>query len=226
MKYLFFLQAFLLIISYGCVSNKSKTNKDEISGNDIFTIVSDCMFKADQGIDSQLGTVSCGNVLLNYDYGRFSYPGPITLEEDFANGFRGIFYVKFFDLIHIDQKVHRLFLDSVKVLDIRRPKPEDKLLFPCPNCNAIATVSFRNRIYQYPYTNNKSLWTMSDYEVTVDTILGYKRKLYMATNDSLPSGLFLSPVINPRQANKLSVVIHTKVDPVAARKLLMSIRLK
>ncbi|MBK9737861.1 MAG: hypothetical protein IPO92_24165 [Saprospiraceae bacterium] len=70
------------------------------------------------------------------------------------------------------------------------------------------------------------MWTNTDYKFTTDTIQGYRRKLYISSVDSLQSGLFLSPLINPRQANKLSVVTLKKTDPDATRELLLSIRLK
>ncbi|MBK9737862.1 MAG: hypothetical protein IPO92_24170 [Saprospiraceae bacterium] len=95
MRSIFFIFSVFVCANFGCGTHKNNTIQDKISRNEIFSIGDECVFKTGQGIDSQVGTVSCGDVSLNYDYGRFSYPGPITLEEDFINGFKGVFHVKF-----------------------------------------------------------------------------------------------------------------------------------
>jgi hypothetical protein len=114
---------------------------------------------------------------------------PLTVTEEFQNAFKGNYYSKFFEKIHIDSKLYRVFRDSVLITSITAANVISKPLFQCTACNKFATLQFRNRTYHYPFYWPESSDKSQQYQITVDSVDGYQRKIWVALFDTLPSGV-------------------------------------
>lgn len=137
---------------------------------------------------------------------------PLTIEEEFQNAFRGNYYAKFFEIIHIDSKLYRVFRDSVQLVSISDLNLSKKQLFSCPTCNKSATLIFRNRTYHYPFFWPETASSSFQYNFTIDTISGYYRKIWIAKSDSLPSGVTFRKsalksftICNPKTKDKQAI---------------------
>ena len=167
----------------------------------------------------------CGNIALKYYYGKDIYSGPLTQEEEFRNAFRGNYHVKFFEKIHIDSKLNRMFIDSVQIKSIQPIGPGNpNLLFPCSSCNKVASLVFRKRNYFYPFYLN---YSERDYlMIQTDTIDGYYRKLFFSRSDSLLSGIYIAPLSKGKDINKLRIVTTDNKYSIDLENLLKTVRLR
>lgn len=212
------LTCFLISCSTKPSQGSRKTNV-----NNIFSIEGQCTFDSQEDKDAISGTLWCGNIALKYSYGKDSYSGPLTQEEEFANAFRGNYNVKFFEKIHIDSKLNRMFIDSVAIKKIDPIEFANKaLLFPCSSCNKVASLTFRNRMYFYPFYSNSN--ESNNYNIKVDTLEGHYRKLFFGMTDSLHSGMLLRPTSKNSNLKNLSIFSQKSTDVHALEKLLKSVR--
>ena len=114
---------------------------------------------------------------------------PLTVTEEFQNAFKGNYYSKFFEKIHIDSKLYRVFRDSVLITSVTESNLISQPLFHCSTCNKTATLQFRNRSYHYPFYWPESSYKSHQYQILVDSVDGYQRKIWIALFDTLPSGV-------------------------------------
>ena len=126
----------------GCKTNKSITENG--FENDFFGIkMLSCVdIVNDNAIDSKLGTLECRDISFDYDFGPFSYPGPLTPEEEFTRSFDTYHHVKFFEDRLIDPKVYKIFLDSVNQPMHQQPwsLPLRKRTQPQPTCMEVCSL--------------------------------------------------------------------------------------
>ncbi|MFZ1703620.1 MAG: hypothetical protein WAT79_04705 [Saprospiraceae bacterium] len=71
--------------------------------------------------------------------------------QEFYLAFQTTTYEKFFDFIFFDQKLRRLYRDSVVIRQILPYDENKKRLFPCGDCNGIADINFLNNHYMVPF---------------------------------------------------------------------------
>ncbi len=196
-----------------------------ISTNGIFIIGAPCKITKDQGIDAEIGTIICDSIVLNYEYGRYSNPGPLTEIEKFKMAFRGKYHSVFFEKIYIDTKLYKQYMDSVQVMTVTKLQSHNKtLLFDCSVCNQVATLKFRKATYRFPFYNDQSITERTNFKMYIDTVGNYHRKIYLSQNGA-SSGLYLSPLENAKQGNKLSIQTESKGKQDYIFKLLQSVRL-
>ncbi len=145
---------------------------------------------------------------------------PLTIEEEFQNAFRGNYYSKFFEIIHIDSKLYQFFRDSVHLVAVSGLNLSTKQLFSCPSCNKTATLIFRTRTYHYPFYWPETASGTEPYSIAIDTISGYYRKIWIANSDSLPSGVTFR-----KSALKIFTIYNTKTtDKKAIQNILVNIK--
>lgn len=186
---------------------------------------SDCQFFEEAGIDSRTGRVVCDDLKLSYDYGKYSFAGPLTDIEKFRNEFKGNYHVKFFEKIHIDTKLYNMFMDSVSILGVFPVDGnQNKMLFDCPPCNKVASLKFRNRNYYYPFYG--AVEPQGAYQLKIDTSDSCYRKIFLSESDSLASGLYMVPLNAGKNGLKLSIVTNTGKADHRLAKLLESVKLK
>lgn len=214
------------LLFMGCKSNKSLSSNN--FQNEYFGIKN---FKCDivqspNAIDSKVGTIKCENVTFGYDYGKYSYPGPLTTIEEFKNSFDSYYHIKFFEDRMIDKKVYKLFLDSVKVIDVRAKKDDDKLMYACDPCNTTAELTFMGDTYLFPTTMGENQFNNDNF--TVD----YKKEgkfiyKYYKMNNGKP-GLFAEEIdnrYNTKDCLSLSV-IESNLSDEQIEEILRSVYLK
>lgn len=162
--------------------------------------------KNPDAIDSQIGTIDCNDISFSYDYGKFSYSGPLTPKEEFLRTFDTYHHIKFFENRMIDPKVYKIFLDSVQAVDVRRKKDTDKLLFQCDPCNTIAELTFLGETYFYPLTLSEDQMDMKGYSCSFEERGAYIYKYFQVDNE-LP-GLYITPKKNRyKTKNTLSLMV-------------------
>ena len=181
------------------------------------------------GIDSQIGTLICDDMIFNYEYGRYSSDKPITLYESFRKSFYAYHYSKFFDAIFIDEQVRDVLLDSVTIRKVTTEKQSGKYIVDCPDCNATAILTFNNREFLYGFSQSpKLIESQSNYDTKVEaTDQQYYKKTYSKLNSD-KHGVYLAPTGNPRKnrrKNKLNITTHAKSNQNLIQ-ILKSIRLK
>jgi hypothetical protein len=215
---------YVLICSIISCSTKPSQGSRKTNVNNIFSIEGQCTFDSQEDKDAFTGNLWCGNIALKYNYSKESYSGPLTQEEEFGNAFKGNYYVKFFEKIHIDSKLNRMFIDSVMIKKIDPIESANKaLLFPCSSCNKVAALTFRNRMYFYPFYSNSN--DSNNYNIKVDTLEGHYRKIFFAKTDSLQSGVFLRPLSKNSNQKNLSIFSLKSTDVLVLEKMLKSVHL-
>lgn len=156
------------------------------------------------------GSWKCNDHEYFYEIGPLVSSPVLTDAEKFKLAFKGSYYVKFFESIHIDPKLAKLYMDSVIVDQvINKSNHRGSLLFSCTACNRVAYLTFRNRHYPYPFYNNQPL----ESEVTsvqVDTIHGFSRKMTISKNGG-QSALFFQPLLDTKIKDKIAIyTLQTK----------------
>jgi hypothetical protein len=180
-------------------------------------------------IDSKVGTINCNDISFTFDYGKYSYPGPLTPKEEFTRAFDAYHHVKFFEDRMIDPKVFKIFLDSVKVVDVRRKKDTDNLMFTCDPCNTTAQLTFLGDTYYYPLTLSEDQLNMKGYTCSFEERGDYIYKYYQVDNKNKDSGLYISPKKNRyKSKNTLSLVVskttlpQTEIDSILKKVYLIN----
>jgi len=197
------------------------------SSNEIFSIGVDCTFSKGDGTDALIGHVTCGNIHLDYDYSRYSPPGPLTDKEKFLFAFRGHHHTNFFERIYIDTKLSKYFIDSVQILAVSAlTKSTSNLLFKCPTCNRVVNLEFRKKTYNYPWLDDPTQNEHQFYDFYQDTLGDYNRKIYIGKTEKQQDGLYLEPLKNKKQGNKLAVFTSQNIDKQTILTLLRTIRIK
>ncbi|MGK0317190.1 MAG: hypothetical protein ACI86M_003431 [Saprospiraceae bacterium] len=157
-------------------------------------------------VDSYVGTLDCGCVTFNYDYGKYSNPGPLTRKEEFRQSFDAYHHIKYFKNRMVDPKVNKLFLDSVRVIDVRRKLDTDLLLFECDPCNAAAVLEFKNDITVFPFTISEKQLDKEELEVSFQERGNLQYKYY--TDSEGESAMYVTPIQNRfKKKNCLSLTV-------------------
>jgi len=178
------------------------------------------------GIDSKVGTIDCGDVQFDYDYGKYSNSGPITPIEEFRRMFDTYHHIKFFEMKMIDPKVNKLFLDSVKIIDVREKLEDDTLLFECEPCNATAVFTFKKQTNYYPFTLSKKAIEMTGYEADLKVEDGFVYKVYQKEGER--PGLYIQPEFNRfKKKDCLSVTVNkSNLSDSEIKEILHSLKIK
>lgn len=222
---------FTLLILVGLSFNSCQRNKSlTVDGfqNKYFGIIGlNCTQTMNpNAIDSKVGTVDCGSISFNFDYGKFSNSGPLTPEEEFRRSFDTYHHIKFFEYRMIDAKVYKIFLDSVEIIEVRRKSLKDKGFYECEPCNAIAEIKFMGDTYYYPLTLSEKQLDRSGYTCTFEEKgdLVYK---YHQKDNALP-GVYITPKKNRyKKKNTLSLMVsETSLSDEKVDQILRGVYLK
>jgi hypothetical protein len=93
------------------------------------------------------GTLVANDLEMKFQYGSEVARGLQDTKEYIEQSFRAYHYRKFFDYIHLDAKVHKIYRDSVAITQIRYiPTGDNK---ECPACNVELALQFRNKIIPF-----------------------------------------------------------------------------
>ena len=108
-----------------------------------------------EGIDSQIGTIVCDDIMLSYDYGLYSNSIPESMIESFSKSFYAYHHSKFFDAIFIDKRMIETFKDSVQIMKVDNQIVDEKYILNCKDCNATAYLKFNDITFLYPFIVNE-----------------------------------------------------------------------
>lgn len=168
------------------------------------------------------GTLYCGQIILAYKKGSQASLGPLTREEKFALAFRGKYHTVFFEKLHIEEKLYKKFIDSVKIIKVLSKDQSDyKPFFPCSSCNYVAELNFGNKVIAYPFFETY----MQDQEnylhnMNVDRL---QRKTYL-TKNGIGSGVFFTYHDKKLTNQNLSIEVQNMADTASIRKVLDGIK--
>ncbi|MBK7223022.1 MAG: hypothetical protein IPH94_17425 [Saprospiraceae bacterium] len=105
----------------------------------------------------QSGFLSGEGFKLQYQYGPSVPKGPQDAREYIEQSFRAYYYKNFFEYIHIDSKVHKVYRDSVYLTEIVYIRPgEDQ---SCSACNVQLQLMFKGNTIPFSIFITPSLLT-------------------------------------------------------------------
>lgn len=216
----------LVTCFFGCKS-KAKMS-DHKYHNEIFSIygVQACK-EAHTGdaVDSQIGEINCKDITFTYEFGRYGQRPPLSPEESYREFFDNYHYSKFFELTHVDQKVQKIFKDSVVIVKLHRgPKTNFTTMFDCTTCNAIAELKFKGITWYFPSTVNERIFDI-EHETTSQSNNYQVIKTYSTNGETLNAGIYHLPY--RKQRDFLAIAIKkTSFDVNQQRNILNSIKLQ
>lgn len=171
------------------------------------------------------GSWKCQDHEYFYEIGESVSSPVLTDAQKFKFAFRGSYYLKFFESIHIDPKLANLYMDSIVVEQvISKSNHRGPLLFPCSACNRVANLTFRGRKYPYPFFNNQPL----ESEVTsvmIDTIYGCSRVMTISKNGG-QSAMFIQALQEAKVKDKIAVYTLQTLDTNLIVSTFKSIKIK
>jgi hypothetical protein len=177
-----------------------------------------------KGIDSAVKTLNCGEIKLYYDYGMYSNSGPKSLYESFKTSFKSYHHRSFFQKVHLDEKLYRLFIDSVNVISVLKNDDHVKPMFVCKNCTHVAKLQFKGSDFLFPFQASVDAMQSDSLHTFYYDMLGeYNRKIFIAKNSN-EGGLYLFH-FKDKQRKKLSVIGETN-DKSKLLQILQSISVK
>lgn len=203
--YKFLLRRFFILIIFTLISacSVSKKNKKvDCVKFDVFEICSpDIKHFKNNDLDSLKEIITFSNLTIESDISNNGFSGPETLEEYILKIFRSYHYLSFFDKIHIDKKVQKLFRDSVSIDKISKmPENFEK---ECKNCNYLLLLKFKKTIYPYEIYLAESLTeTLNSNSVEIIQQEGINFKFY---ETSEIRGAYISQIKSKRKDKKLSL---------------------
>ncbi len=145
------------------------------------------------------GEIDCQAINMTYEYG-FVSPGPLSLKEEFRSSFNAIYKRRFFRDRMIDPKVYNIFLDSVKVLNVKPIEGTDSLMFQCSGCNVVAKLKFMGDIYNFPVTMGENQLQKKESSFEFYRIDDFIYKVYYS--DISPPSLYIRPAKNTFKRKK------------------------
>ena len=213
----------LMVLQVSCTRkvNSGDTSKNPMAAH--FSIPDGCALEMGQGIDSQVGIISCGGNQFTFDYGRYSYKGPENLMSNFMITFHNYHYSRFFMELGMDEKVYKALRNKVKILSARVIDDfNGELMFECSTCNAVAELEYENTRFYFPYSDSKSiLQNEQDYYFDVFVQDGFFYKVFSASKET---GLYAYHTNDPYRGNRLSVLCE-RCLPSEAIDVLKKIRM-
>lgn len=197
----------LIVIFLMACSTKKKVSdsKDCLNFSFLKLCETHCIKTLKSGIDGELGVVQCQNYHFDYEVSRSAYEGPEDHFTYFVKAFRNYHYTKFFDFIHIDKKVQKLFRDSVRIMEVMPIAAGSDL--NCKNCNRKALLKFKNTNYPYAYVVSKELDDkLNSIHAVYYDLEDYNIRLYTSENEN---GLFATPSLKDKTADKISFQLRS-----------------
>ncbi len=107
-----------------------------------------------QGIDSYVGEITNKEINFIYEDGYYTNDSPSPLEVKGRNSFDGYYYTSFFNAVHIDEKLHKIFRDSVKLIGVVEPNQSFNYIVDCSTCNQVLELLFKKNTYFLPINLN------------------------------------------------------------------------
>ncbi|MBK9256928.1 MAG: hypothetical protein IPM42_15710 [Saprospiraceae bacterium] len=204
--------AIMMVTVLSC-SPKLKPTVLQLTTRQAIIIQNKCIDHRISGLFGETGSIQCEDILLEYKFGQNIDQGPLSPKEEFNQLFKGYYYHKFFEKVYLDEKVHKLFIDSVQLIKLTPFQYDKEYLFNCPGCNAAASLKFKNKIYEIPYNSTIDPANDNQYLFTLDTFDIYERKIFLSKNPELSSGVYLSELKNKKSSSKLLITSIQSNEP-------------
>ena len=223
----------ILSVCFSCNRKNSNQNvKEEVvnetTNQEVFTIKGmEYVVKVGQGYDSQVGRIITTENKFSYDYGWYSNEGPVSLIDNFKQTFKAYHHQAFFMAVGMDPKTFPIFKDEADIIQVRLKQKEEKdLMFECENCNVVAEIDFKEKIWYFPYQEGDKLVNSSQtYDFTYLEDSKWNYKIYRSLKDKNDCGLYAYPK-DRENSNRISVTCQQIGNSSDAEKLLLLFRMK
>ncbi len=187
-----------------------------------------CHEEIEESIEGNLKIIDCQGLKWYFESGPTAYQGPKNLKTTFVQSFRAYYHTKFFDSIFIEEKLRKIFLDSVRIHKVwpKTSNSSHRLLFECIPCNAVAELEFNNVLHYFPFQSNDQY--IEDYGMYFFDIKqwqgGTSTKYFTKDQLGEPVGIFL----NDKDGKYISFYTRpsNKKQLTEAKRILSSIRFK
>lgn len=214
----------LLVLSFAFIQCKVKAPDKLNDGCVIGTFVlqnTNCIVT--DSTDKQLsGTLFANNLEMKFQYGSEVSRGLQDTKEYIQQSFRAYHYRKFFDYIHMDPKVHKIYRDSADINQIKYIQPGENR--ECTACNVELSIKFRNKIIPFAIFITPDLIS----EMNRTTVIKFNteelsiKRFYNAE----VSGAFVLPAVASKKAPGMLIELIKGQGSEFDRYLQHSIRLK
>lgn len=153
----FTLFAAVAILTLGCHTSKNPNRRDNnhITFGNIEIADKNLKQESSQVNKDQKGIIKTNSLVFSYDYSANAPSGPESVHDYLWKTFRSYHYLNFFDKIHIDKKVQKLFRDSL-IFEKFETLPEGKSK-DCKSCNYRLHITFKGYTYTHDVSVNSQL---------------------------------------------------------------------
>lgn len=202
----------------------------------------DFTYKKLKGIDSYIGEIENGKSSFSFDYGIYSPRPPITKEQFLDDNRKHIDYESaelFFELIDLkpyqdkDNRVNPIKITK-KIKNLALNIMNDSIILSRgqdKSCEYYYSFDFANKGYKIPFCiSQENLDNFKYYEITTDTINGFKRILSIWKNEKTEnySNVNLIPLSNDSDKMELWVGIKssTQMSIQQIKEILKTVEIK
>jgi len=199
----------------------------EVSSKAPFTVKGmDYVARPGIGVDSQVGRILTPENKFTYDYGWYSNEGPTSLIDNFTQTFKAYHHQAFFKAVGMDPKTYPIFKEEADIIQIRMKQQVDHdLMFECDNCNLVAEIEFKDKLWYFPYQEGQELITSAkNFEFTYFEDQDWKYKVFRSLTNANDCGLFATPKDKDNQ-NKMSVTCQQIGNQGEAERFLLLFRM-
>jgi len=214
----------LLVLSFAFIQCKVKAPDKLNDGCVIGTFVlqnTNCIVT--DSTDKQLsGTLFANNLEMKFQYGSEVSRGLQDTKEYIQQSFRAYHYRKFFDYIHMDPKVHKIYRDSADISQIKYIQPGENR--ECTACNVELSIKFRNKIIPYAIFITPDL--ISEMDRTTVTKFNTEEISIKRFYNAEVSGAFVLPAAASKKAPGMLIELIKGQGSEFDRYLQHNIRLK
>jgi hypothetical protein len=193
---------FCLLSVLACAPSKRSMRLSENDQN--FTFSSSCTFIPDNK-ENTTGILQCKKIKYRYTYDYEVGEHPKSDFEAFRQDLRYNGYKKLLDYLNIDEKVHRLFIDSIRLISLhdKAEMSTVKSIWTCQECNRLAIVSFKGKNYNYPYYSTIPLQRDQRVDFTMEEIDHRWRIFTYRDRSAYNNGIIIEPIKNAHAYKKL-----------------------
>ncbi len=164
--------------------------------------------ETDTASNIQKGIIQFNGMEINYQHGTNIPRGLQDSREYVEQSFRAYHYRKFFDYIHIDPKVHKLFRDSVKVESIQWIETGQNK--ECSACNVELSLRFRQKSIPYAiFITPTLLAELNRTQVVRKTTNDFEIKYF---KNEETSGAFILPKVHTKESSGLLLELVKGTD--------------
>lgn len=157
MKSLITITALLLVFN-SCKRSDHlvSASKTIITESFSMELPSDFYLVKEEGMSTSSGTITNDKLSFRYSSSssssQFSYYGLVSLKEASIQSFKGYYHQKFFDALHVEKRLQKIFIDSIEFIEVLPINFNNEFITECSTCNVQMNLKFKKNTFYFPLT--------------------------------------------------------------------------